>query len=139
MTGRGSRPASNLGDRETSPVTVIGIPACPVIPGSTRFVNISFLHLSENILGRVREGGKPSRVGVGGSPPGARPLDGAERPTYSVSAGMICFLRLITPGSTTVSPVTTQPNEASAMRFTRSLGTSSVASSRRMSTTNSST
>ena len=40
---------------------------------------------------------------------------------------MICFLRLIRPGITTVSPVTVTPNEASAICFTRSFGTSSVA------------
>ena len=57
----------------------------------------------------------------------------------SFSAGMICFLRLMMPGSTTLSPETVQGNEASAIRFTRSLGTSSVASSFRMSTTKSST
>jgi hypothetical protein len=52
---------------------------------------------------------------------------------------MICFLRLMTPGRTTVSPDTCAPKLFSATVFTRSLGTSSVASSLRMSTTNSST
>ena len=47
---------------------------------------------------------------------------------YIFSAGMICFLRLMMPGRTTVSPETFAPNEASAMRLTRSFGTSSVAS-----------
>ena len=52
---------------------------------------------------------------------------------------MICFLRLMMPGRTTVSPVTVAPKLFSATVFTRSFGTSSVASSFRMSTTNSST
>ena len=52
---------------------------------------------------------------------------------------MICFLRLITPGRTTVSPVTVAPNDFSATDSTKSLGTSNVASSFRMSTTNSKT
>ncbi len=53
--------------------------------------------------------------------------------------GMICFLRLITPGRTTLSPETSAPKLLAATDFTRSFGTSSVASSRRISTTNKST
>jgi hypothetical protein len=55
------------------------------------------------------------------------------------SAGMICFLRDMMPGRTTVSPVTLQGNEASAIVLTKSLGTRRVASSFRMSTMNKST
>ena len=55
---------------------------------------------------------------------------------HRVRTGMICFLRLITPGRTTVSPVTVTPKDFSASVLTRSFGTSSVASSFRISTTN---
>ncbi|MEN9410554.1 MAG: hypothetical protein RL216_2528, partial [Pseudomonadota bacterium] len=70
-------------------------------------------------------------------PPG--PCDFAFGVDQSFSAGMICFLRDMMPGRTTVSPVTFAPKEASASCFTRSLGTSSVASSLMMSTTKSRT
>lgn len=60
-------------------------------------------------------------------------------PSQIFSAGMICFLRLTIPGRTTVSPATWQPKDASAIRFTKSFGTSSVASSFTMSTTKSMT
>lgn len=53
--------------------------------------------------------------------------------------GMICFLRDMMPGSTTVSPAASAPKDLAATVLTRSFGTSRVASSFRMSTTNSST
>lgn len=53
--------------------------------------------------------------------------------------GMICFFRLMIPGRTTVSPATSASKLFLATVLTRSLGTSRVASSFRMSTTKSST
>ena len=52
---------------------------------------------------------------------------------------MICFFRLMTPGSTTVSPETVAPNDASATVLDSAFGIIMVASSFKMSTTKSRT
>lgn len=88
------------------------------------------------------EGAAPPFAGPEGNEKGRRFPPAPEirvAKDQTFSAGMICFLRDMMPGRTTVSPVTVQPNEASAIFFTRSFGTSSVASSFRMSMTKSST
>ncbi len=74
---------------------------------------------------------------VGTARPG--PDEGALPALYTARFGMICFLRLMMPGRTTLSPETSAEKDFSATVLTRSFGTSSVASSLRMSTTKSST
>ena len=117
--------------------------AAPIHPRDIFAKMKALFHFGSNIPG-VRpqaEGAAPpfapkgTKTGGGYPPPLIRKV--AKDQTFS--AGMICFFRLMMPGRTTMSPVTVQPNEASAIFLTRSFGTSSVASSFRMSMMNSST